>query len=95
MKTVEQYINTLGTDELKDIAREKFNGMISSIEDTLKYINRFHKMGINSPNILNTKYLSNRERLQEADLWDSKYDEWYELAIQGKLNTTELVSIKK
>lgn len=98
MENIEQYVENLDIEELKEIAREKYKTKHRQIKKILIFIdNTVNYFGKNSPinnSAHSESYETIKEELNKKGIWDERYDFCYEQALEGKLNKEELDKIE-
>lgn len=79
MKTINEAVKGKSREELESIARMHYQGIIFEALQDICEKQR-------NPNYSVTRYHIIKETLMREDIFDSRYDEWMQEAVEGKLN---------
>jgi hypothetical protein len=92
MKTIEEHVNQLSTEDLKKIAIEKFARMSGfEVRDLLRNIQLNTKLERNGlRDYFMERYKAQKKELQRLELWNPEYDKHYRLAINGELDISKV-----
>lgn len=95
MKTIDEAVNELSQERLKEIARGHFRRNVNCLRGTLHEINYRAQLRDNpdadgSYKVFINNYNIWRAVLKADGMFDPKYDEYFEKAKKGELNGEEL-----
>ena len=93
MKTIQEAVDALSTEQLKNIAASHLRKIsVTDMRETLYNINSYTgERGVPIDiSLLQDSYKSRKKRLLEMDLWNPEYDAFYEDALKGEMDTEKL-----
>ena len=95
MKTISQVVRELTPEELRRIVIDSFKRRVAEVKDTLQNMNRVAKQyDMRATKGYQQLYATQKERLQEAGLWNPEFDEQYKDALGGNMILSKLLKVR-